>query len=117
MGPCIGSNNLQACAINGLQQLGANMPVILTRLNNAFEASSSPVPPIVGMEYYNPLLSFYLPGGDAQVAALSEFLLPQINGVLANTFDSFGGTTADAYTAIHGDNSELSNSGVRNDIV
>lgn len=41
------------------------------------------------------------------MAALSEYLLPQINSVLASTFDSFGGKTADAYTDIHGNNSEF----------
>mmetsp|Transcript_16555 Transcript_16555/g.18395 ORF Transcript_16555/g.18395 Transcript_16555/m.18395 type:complete len:261 (-) Transcript_16555:121-903(-) len=114
---CVGRANLQACAADGFAKIGQNLPTILSRLHAAFISSSSPIPPIVGMKYFNPLLAFYLPGGYAELAIFSELLLPQINDALSNIFDSFNGTTADAYTAVHGNNSDSTNGGLRNDVV
>lgn len=102
----IGSNDLNACNPTNantcvpaaFQQISTNLAEILTRLQTL-----APNVPIIGLRYYNPLVAWYLPGGDATIATLYEAVLDSFRDLLDEIYGSFSNVfVADGYGAING---------------
>ena len=97
----VGANDILACDLNDpdvalclgaqLGQIGANLPVILGTLQ-----AVAPGVPIVGMNYYNPNLAFWLV--DPAIAEAALGLSPLFNGTLEAVYDFFGVPVADVET-------------------
>ncbi len=88
---------LQACALGKFAQVGAELPKILAGLRAA-----APRVPIVGMNYYNPLLANWLTGPAGQaLAQATTALFVQFNAsVLVPIYtDTFGVPVADVTSA------------------
>ena len=68
------------CIMAAFGQVATNLPLILTALQNAANEDT----PIVGMNYYNSFLAFWLIGIDGQMLAMDSAALLNIlnNGVL-----------------------------------
>ena len=74
-------------------QISVNLPVILSALREA----ADPGTPIVGMNYFNTFLAFWLTGIDGQVLAIQSAALANIlnNDVLGLIYGTFGIPVAD----------------------
>ena len=81
------------CIMAAFGQVATNLPLILTALQNAANEDT----PIVGMNYYNSFLAFWLIGIDGQMLAMDSAALLNIlnNGVLGLTYAAFGIPVAD----------------------
>ncbi len=86
---CVGAPDLSVCLGAALPTLAGNLTVILATLQAA-----APGVPIVGMNYYNPLLAWVLDDANAPFpgfGALSQVLVTELNNLLAATYaGSFG---------------------------
>lgn len=87
------------CIQGAFFQISVNLPVILSALREA----AHPDTPIVGMNYYNTFLAFWLTGLDGQVLALQSAALANIlnNDVLGLTYGAFGIPVADVAGAFN----------------
>ncbi len=87
------------CVMAAFNQVATNLPVILTVLRNAAHEDT----PIVGMNYYNSFLAFWLLGIEGQVLAMNSALLLDIlnNDVLGVIYGLFGIPVADVAGAFH----------------
>lgn len=98
----IGANDILACDPNApdvevclgeqLGKIGENLPYILGRL-----MAAAPGVPIVGTNYYNPNLAFWLV--DPAIAEASLALTPVFNGTLEAVYGAFGVPVADVAEA------------------
>jgi len=98
----IGANDILACDLNDpdvaacladkLGLIGTNLPYIVARLMVA-----APGVPIVGTNYYNPNLAFWIV--DPAIADASQALVPLFNGTLEAVYGAFGVPVADVATA------------------
>ncbi len=98
----IGANDILACDPNDpdvatcvaaqLGQIGANLPVIVATLQ-----AVAPGVPIVGMNYYNPNLAFWIV--DPALAEASLALTAPFNGTLEVIYGAFGVPVADVESA------------------
>ena len=81
------------CVITAFNQVAANLPIILTVLQSAANEGT----PIVGMNYYNSFLAFWLTGIEGQVLAMESAALLNIlnNDVLGGIYDFFSIPVAD----------------------
>ena len=80
----------ESCFENGLANVEQNLPTILAGLR----AAGGSVP-IVGIEFYDPFLEFWLNGASGQEAAQeSVTLVGQFNGALASAYAQYGVTPA-----------------------
>lgn len=71
------------CVEGGLLTIGANLPDILAQLREA----AGPETPIVGMNYYDPILGYWLTGAAGQVIALQSIgIFQYINGVFGTIY-------------------------------
>jgi lysophospholipase L1-like esterase len=96
---CVDGTNVDiVCIIGAFNQIGANLPIILTALRQA-----APNVPIVGMNLYNPFLAAWLTGPAGQALAIqADFLAQLLNGtVYAPIYGAFGIPIADAYGAFN----------------
>lgn len=86
---CVGAPDMNTCLGAALPALAGNLTVILATLQAA-----APGVPIVGMNYYNPLLAWVLDDANAPFpgfGALSQVLVTNLNNLLAATYaGSFG---------------------------
>jgi len=101
---CIVGTNVDFNCINAaLYQISVNLPVILSALRDA----AHPDTQIVGMNYYNSFLAFWLSGIDGQVLAVQSSLLADVlnYSVLGPTYGAFGIPVADVAAAFHSDKS------------
>ena len=80
--------DVQACIGEQLGLISVNLPYIIARLMVA-----APGVPIVGTNYYNPNLAFWLV--DPAIAEASLALTPVFNGVLEAVYGAFGVPVAD----------------------
>jgi lysophospholipase L1-like esterase len=92
--------NVMECLQGKFAQIGANLPQILDPLKKMTGGQV----PIIGMNYYNPFLAYWLDeiGGDTgdQLAEqLNSLLMLFNNQVLAPIYGSFGIPVADVFTA------------------
>ena len=108
----IGANDLNPCLalkhITGIvkclqkvfPKVQANLTSIMQTLTNA---SGSGVPPMIGMNYYDPELAFWLQGTHASktLAKDSVALAQAFGNLLGTVYKSFGAKVADVYTAFH----------------
>lgn len=81
---CLSAPDLFACLGGALPTLAGNLTVILGTLQAA-----APGVPIVGMNYYNPLLAWVLDDANAPFpgfGAISQGLVTSLNGLLAATY-------------------------------
>ena len=87
------------CVMAAFNQVATNLPVILTVLRNAAHEDT----PIVGMNYYNSFLAFWLLGIEGQVLAINSAALLNIlnNDVLGVIYGFFGIPVADVAGAFH----------------
>jgi lysophospholipase L1-like esterase len=99
---CVDGNDVDiACIVGALNQIGANLPIILTAIRQA-----APNVPIVGMNLYNPFLAAWLTGPEGQALAMQADLFAQLLNltVYAPVYGAFGIPVADAYGAFNSDN-------------
>ena len=87
-GCIVGTDVNVACVITAFNQVATNLPIILTVLSQAADPGTS----IVGMNYYNSFLAFWLIGIDGQVlamqsAALLDILNNDVLGFIYGLFD------------------------------
>jgi len=100
---CIVGTNVDFNCINAaLYQISVNLPVILSALRDA----AHPDTQIVGMNYYNSFLAFWLSGIDGQVLAVQSSLLADVlnYSVLGPTYGAFGIPVADVAAAFNSGN-------------
>ncbi len=92
-GCVVGTDVDQGCVLDAINQVVANLPVILTALREA----AHPNTPIVGMNYYNPFLASWLAGADGQALAIVSAGLAEILNtfVLGPIYGDFGVPVAD----------------------
>jgi len=98
----IGGNDVGLCILNGDQScldaalgpMSTNLATILSALREA----AGPDVPIVGMNYYDAFLAFWV-FGDPAAAQLSELMLVQVNDVFGSVYGSAGDPFADVETA------------------
>jgi len=88
-----------ACIGETLNQLALDLGYVLETLK-----SEAPGVPIVGMNYYNPLLVYWFQ--DPAIAALTGGLQTQINDVLESVYASYGVPVADVAGAFMADDLE-----------
>jgi len=81
------------CVITAFNQVATNLPIILTVLQSAANEGT----PIVGMNYYNSFLAFWLTGIEGQVLAMESAALLNIlnNDVLGVIYGFFSIPVAD----------------------
>jgi lysophospholipase L1-like esterase len=83
----------QGCLDAALTSLETNLAIILSRLREA----GGPDVPIVGMNYYDPLLALWF--SDPTAAEITEQMVIQFNDVLASMYGAAGDPIADVETA------------------
>jgi len=86
-----------ACIEGAFLQISLNLPVILQTITDA----AAPGTPIVGVNYYNTFLAFWLTGSDGKVLAMQSAALANMlnNDVLGLIYGAFGIDVADVATA------------------
>ena len=87
-----------ACMVATVEQLAVNLDHILTTIQS--EAGSDVA--IVGMNYYNPFLVYWLLG-EEELAQQTAALLSWINGTLETVYAAHGVPVADIAGAFHSD--------------
>jgi lysophospholipase L1-like esterase len=100
--PCVGAGGISLdCIFGAFANVGANLPIILTKLR---DAAGSGVP-IVAMNYYNPFVAVWLQGEGGQAMALqSADLLTGsggFNDLLEGIYGSFKVPVGDVARAFH----------------
>jgi lysophospholipase L1-like esterase len=98
----IGANDILACSdgdpvciATQLTKVGTNLPVILGTLRAA-----APGATIVGMNYYNPNLAYWVTGPAGQALAAASLQLTEVgNGVIEAVYGAFGVPVADVESA------------------
>ncbi len=104
----IGGNDLVACVLgptvdqdcvqHALPVIDSNLAMMLVGLR----AAAAPTTPIVGMNYYDPLLGDWLQGSDGEAFARDTVtLLQSLNGRLAGTYGKIGAPIANVQDAFH----------------
>jgi lysophospholipase L1-like esterase len=84
----------QTCLAEGLAAIEQNLPLILS----ALRAAVGPDVPIVGMNYYNPLLAFWF-ASPAFAAATNQMVVGQVNPALEAAYADAGSPVADVESA------------------
>jgi len=104
LNPCLGLptiNQIAACLVKVFPVVQANLEKIMNALTTA--SGSGPVPPIIGMTYYDPELANWLKGTLAakQLAKASVALAQGFGNLLSGVYTNFGAKVADVFTAFH----------------
>ena len=99
---CIGGSGIDTtCFEQALSTVGANLPQILAALRSA----AGPNTPIVGMNYYDPLLAAWTLGPSGQALAYSSLQGTMVfNGILQSAYQAFAIPVADVTKAFQIDN-------------
>lgn len=102
---CIDETDIdELCLIGAIQQVAADLTIILTALQQA----ADPDTPIVGMNYYNTFLAAWLTGAEGQaLAAQSVLLAGFFNSTLGMVYGAFGFPVADVAEAFQSNNSSM----------
>ena len=96
----------ESCFESGLAKVEQNLPTILGGLRTAGDSV-----PIVGIEYYDPFLEYWLDGTSGQEAAQeSVSLVGQLNTALGSAYTQYGVTPANASTTFDTSNWDLTGS-------
>jgi hypothetical protein len=96
----------ESCFENGLAKVEQNLPTILAGLRTAGGSV-----PIVGIEYYDPFLEYWLDGPSGQEGAQeSVSLVGQLNSALGSAYAQYGVTPANASTTFDTSNWALTGS-------
>ncbi len=90
------------CIAGVFLQISVNLPVILSALREAADPDTL----IVGMNYYNPFLAFWLIGADGQSLAFQSAVVVNIinNNILSPTYAAVGIPVADVASAFLSNN-------------
>jgi lysophospholipase L1-like esterase len=104
LNPCLALTNLTdivKCLQKVFPKIQANLTTIMNTLTSA--SGSGPVPPIIGMAYYDPELANWLKGdpADKTLAKDSITLAQAFNGLLGKVYTAFSAKVADVFTAFH----------------
>lgn len=103
---CVDDTSIDVvCLGQTITRLAGNLTYVLSTLREA----AGPDMPIIGMNYYNPLLAFWFT--DPNIAALSVDLQDQINLVLENVYAQFNVPVADVAGAFWAGPLEVDNDG------
>jgi lysophospholipase L1-like esterase len=103
---CIVGNDVNVpCLLTAFNHVATNLTVILTELRQA----ADPGTPIVGVNYYNTFLAFWLTGIDGQTLAFQSAALADIlnNDVLGVVYDLFDIPVADVAGAFQSSNFDI----------
>jgi lysophospholipase L1-like esterase len=94
-------NKIAACLVKVFPVIQANLEKIMNALTTA--SGSGPVPPIIGMTYYDPELANWLKGTPAakQLAKASIALGQGFGNLLSGVYTHFGAKVADVFTTFH----------------
>jgi lysophospholipase L1-like esterase len=106
----IGANDLLNCTIGDEPCILAAFAAVQTNLPHILGAlrTAAPGVPIVAMNYYNPLVAFWLQGPAGQeLAQLSAFVAAQFNELLEAVYGLFRVPVADVARAFHADDFRL----------
>jgi lysophospholipase L1-like esterase len=92
---------IAACLVKVFPLVQANLEKIMNALTTA--SGSGPVPPIIGMTYYDPELANWLKGTPAakQLAKLSIALAQEFGSLLSGVYTHFGAKVADVFKTFH----------------
>ena len=104
LNPCLGLPTLSqiaACLVKVFPLVQANLEKIMNALTTA--SGSGPVPPIIGMTYYDPELANWLKGTPAakQLAKASIALAQGFGNLLSGVYTHFGAKVADVFKTFH----------------
>ena len=104
LNPCLGLPTLSqiaACLVKVFPLIQANLEKIMNALTTA--SGSGPVPPIIGMTYYDPELANWLKGTPAakQLAQASIALAQGFGNLLSGVYTHFGAKVADVFKTFH----------------
>jgi lysophospholipase L1-like esterase len=104
LNPCLALTNLTdivKCLQGVFPKIQAHLTTIMDTLTTA--SGSGPVPPIIGMAYYDPELANWLKGdpADKALAKDSIALAQGFNTLLSTVYTGFGAKVADVFTAFH----------------
>jgi len=83
----------QACLADALTTVNQNLPIILSALREA-----APGVPIVGMNYYDPVLVYWFTN-PADAATANQMVVEQVNPTLAQIYTDYSAPVADVETA------------------
>jgi lysophospholipase L1-like esterase len=103
LNPCVvlPPSQIQACVIQTLPQIAANLTTIMT----ALRAAGGRRVRIIGMSYYVPQLAEWLTGPDGQAAAEQSVpLVELLNQVLTSGYEAARARVADVFTAFDSTN-------------
>lgn len=93
--PCLQASDAQACVVERLGELQANLVEIISRLKVA-----APGVPIIAINYYNPTLAAWLLGPEGEAfAIMSNNLVAAINAALGQIYGALGVPVADVANA------------------
>jgi len=92
VGQCVFSLD-QACLANGLATVNQNLVLILSALREA-----APGVPIVGMNYYDPVLVYWFTN-PADAATANQMVVEQVNPTLKQIYTDYSVPVADVETA------------------
>ena len=97
VGPCSGAGGIDTTCLNNAEtQVRTNLSIAMLALR---VAAGSRVP-IIGMNFYQPLLVLWLFGPDGQAIANASLApLRDLNDMMEQIYGSVGGMTADVETA------------------
>ena len=104
LNPCLALptiNKIAACLVKVFPLIQANLEKIMNALTTA--SGSGPVPPIIGMTYYDPELANWLKGTPAakQLAQASIALAQGFGNLLSGVYTHFGAKVADVFKTFH----------------
>ena len=104
LNPCLALptiNKIAACLVKVFPLIQANLEKIMNALTTA--SGSGPVPPIIGMTYYDPELANWLKGTPAakQLAQASIALAQGFGNLLSGVYMHFGAKVADVFKTFH----------------
>jgi lysophospholipase L1-like esterase len=104
VGPCIDAADVQTCVANALTTMESNLTLILAGLRSA----AGPQVPIVGMNYFNPILGDWLSPSPSDQTLVTESIagIQLLNSDLEQLYTEAGAKVADVFDAF--DTSEMS---------
>ena len=97
VGPCIDAADVQACVATSLATMEMNLTLILAGLRSA----AGPQVPIVGMDYFNPILGDWLSPSPTDQEYVTESIagLQLLNSDLGQLYAQVGAPVADVFDA------------------
>jgi lysophospholipase L1-like esterase len=97
VGPCIDAPDVQTCVANALVSMESNLTLMLAGLRSA----AGPQVPIVGMNYFNPILGDWLSASPFDQTLVTESIagVQLLNAALEQLYTGAGAKVADVFDA------------------